>query len=88
VGISWHHNPSVIRGMLLLCSGGGERFSNCGCQGMEGARGPLLGIECELRAGPETISSGSNVNSGQGPRFPHSGLNVSSGRTSGLSPQD
>ena len=39
-----------------LCPAEARRGSgSCGCRGMEGARGPLLGPECKLGAGPETL---------------------------------
>ena len=102
MGISWHHNPSaILEVMLLSCvRWSRERSGSCECREMEGARGPLLGVECELRVGLEILSSGVECEFGVGPETLSfrveckfganplalsSGSNVSSGRTPGLS---
>jgi len=48
-----------------VSSGDRERSGSCGCRGKEGARGSLLGVECELRARSVTLSLGLNASSGQ-----------------------
>ena len=40
----------------VVSNRGGKRSGSYRCRGMEGARGPLLRVKCELGAGPETLS--------------------------------
>ena len=60
-----------------MSSEGKERSDSCGCRGMEGARGLLLGVECELEAGPETLSFEVESKFGADPGALSSRLNVS-----------
>jgi len=67
-------NPVVE---LLCPAEAGRGSGSCGCHRMKVARGLILGVECELGAGPETLSFGVECKFGTNLGVLSLGLNVS-----------